>query len=315
MLCLGIESTAHTFAASLVDEREVHSDERSTYTTESGGMIPRELAEHHSETCREILNNALVKKPGLIAFSQGPGIGHALRIGATAARILSTIYKVPIVGVNHCIAHLEIARRLTGLEDPIMLYVSGGNTQVIGLESGRYRVFGETLDIGAGNMLDSFGRLAGMGFPAGPAIERAAAGGRYIELPYSVKGMDVSFTGILTKAKELMRKHGLADVCFSVQETAFAMLVEVSERAMAHTGKEELVVTGGVAANSRLQEMCRIMCEERGAVFRPIGKRYAVDNAAMIAHTGLVMHSSGHRTKNTGIKQRWRTDDVEVTWR
>jgi glycoprotease/Kae1 family metallohydrolase len=258
---------------------------------------------------------AALKRPELIAFSQGPGIGHALRVGAVAARTLSSKYGVPLIGVNHCIAHLEIARRLTGLDDPIMLYVSGGNTQVIGFESGRYRVFGETLDMGIGNMLDSFGREAGMGFPAGPEIENVAKGGRYIELPYSVKGMDVSFTGMLTKAKSLLKKQTLSDLCFSLQETAFAMLVEVSERAIAHTGKDQLILTGGVGANSRLQEMCRIMCEERDAKFIPIEKRYAVDNAAMIAHTGLVMHGAGCKTKDTSVKQRWRTDEVEVPWR
>lgn len=315
MLCLGIESTAHTFGVSLVDEGKIHSEERDSYTTERGGIIPRELAEHHTGVCVDLMEKAMVKKPDLVAFSQGPGMGHALRIGAVAARIVSLNYDVPLIGVNHCIAHLEIARRLTKLDDPIMLYVSGGNTQVIGFESGRYRVFGETLDIGVGNLLDAFGRSAGIGFPAGPEIERLAKGGKYIELPYSVKGMDVSFTGMLTKARALLKRHKLRDICFSLQETAFAMLVEVSERAVAHTGKEQLVLTGGVGANARLQEMCRIMCEERGAEFGAVEKRYAVDNAAMIAHTGLVMYRSGCRTHNTAIKQRWRTDEVEVTWR
>jgi N6-L-threonylcarbamoyladenine synthase len=315
MLCLGIESTAHTFAASLVSEKEVLSDERSSHTTEEGGMIPRELADHHTKVCLDVLKRAVAKKPDLVAFSQGPGIGHALRIGAVAARALSSKYSVPLIGVNHCVAHLEIARRLTGFEDPIMLYVSGGNTQVIGFESGRYRVFGETLDIGVGNLLDTFGRHAGIGFPAGAEIERLAKGGKYIELPYSVKGMDSSFTGMLTKVKTLLGKHSLQDICFSLQEVAFAMLIEVSERAMAHTGKEELVLTGGVGANSRLQQMCRIMCDERNADFKPIPKRYAVDNAAMIAHTGIVMHKAGCQTRNSAVKQRWRTDEVEVLWR
>jgi N6-L-threonylcarbamoyladenine synthase len=315
MLCLGIESTAHTFAASLVDEKEIISDERSSHTTEEGGMIPRELAEHHTKVYADIMKKAVVEKPDLVAFAQGPGIGHALRIGAVAARALSSKYTVPLIGVNHCVAHLEIARRFTGFEDPIMLYVSGGNTQVIGFESGRYRVFGETLDIGVGNLLDTFGREAGIGFPAGPEIEKLARGGKYIELPYSVKGMDVSFTGMLTKVKTLLGKHSLKDICFSLQEASFAMLVEVGERAIAHTGKGELVLTGGVGANSRLQEMCKIMCEERDAVFKAIPKKYAVDNAAMIAHTGLVMHRSGCETKNSAVKQRWRTDEVEVLWR
>jgi N6-L-threonylcarbamoyladenine synthase len=318
MLCLGIESTAHTFGVSLLDEKRIFSNERAVFTTTEGGMIPREISDHHVSVCADVIKRALNKrKPELIAFSQGPGIGHALRVGAVAARTMAIRFKAPIVGVNHCVAHLEIAKRFTGFKDPIMLYVSGGNTQVIGFETGRYRVFGETLDIGVGNLLDVFGRKIGLGFPAGPAIEKLARKGRrYIPLPYSIKGMDVSFTGMLTFLKSRLKKHKKEDLCHSLQETAFAMLVEVSERAMAHTKKDELVVTGGVAANERLQEMCQIMCEERGASYQPIPKEYCVDNAAMIAHNGLLMYSAGtkNRLSDTAIMQRWRTDDLDVNW-
>jgi N6-L-threonylcarbamoyladenine synthase len=302
----------------MVDEENIYSNEKAVYTTKEGGMIPREISDHHTSICADVITNALKgKKPELIAFSQGPGIGQALRVGAVAARALSIRFKIPLVGVNHCVAHLEIAKRLTGFNDPIMLYVSGGNTQVVGFESGRYRVFGETLDIGAGNLLDVFGRSIGLGFPAGPKIEELARDGkRYIKLPYSIKGMDVSFTGILTFMESQLKSYDTCDLCYSLQETVFAMLVEVSERAMAHTRKNELVVTGGVAANKRLQEMCQIMCSERGAAFKPIPISFCVDNAAMIAHTGLLMHKAGIRNAlpDTVINQRWRTDDVDALW-
>lgn len=319
MITLGIESTAHSFGVGILDGDDIITDERAVLKTESGGMVPRELGEHHATVCKNVIEKALSgKKPDLIAFSQGPGIGHALRVGAVAARSIAMKHNIPIIGVNHCIAHLEIARKLTGFKDPIMLYVSGGNTQIIGFESGRYRVFGETLDIGIGNLLDVFGRKLGLGFPAGPNIEKLAKKGKeFIELPYSVKGMDVSFTGILTKIGGMIGKHSLNDLCFSLQETSFSMLIEVSERAMAHTLKDELVITGGVAANKRLREMCGIMCDERGASFKPIEAKYCTDNGTMIAVLGKIMHESGSRQNidETAILQRWRTDDVDVTWR
>jgi N6-L-threonylcarbamoyladenine synthase len=317
-ITIGIETTAHTFGVGVMENDELVSEERDVSKTKKGGMIPKELSEHHASVCGDVISRALGKRiPDLVAFSQGPGIGHALRIGAVAARSLALKYDIPIIGANHCIAHLEIAKKLTGFSDPIMLYVSGGNTQVIGFESGRYRVFGETLDIGVGNLLDVFGRSLGLGFPAGPEIEKLAATGKsYIELPYSVKGMDISFTGILTKIEKIVNKNNKNDLCHSLQETVFSMLVEVSERAMAHTGKNELVVTGGVASNSRLQEMCRIMCEERGAEFRPIDRKYCTDNGSMIAVLGKIMFDSGYKQKiaDTKIIQRWRTDEVEVGW-
>jgi glycoprotease/Kae1 family metallohydrolase len=228
--------------------------------------------------------------------------------------------KKPLIGVNHCIAHLEVARFLTPAKDPVLLYASGANTQIIAYEAGKYRVFGETLDIGIGNFLDSFARALGLGFPGGPKIEKLALEGkRLVKLPYSVKGMDISLGGISTnlKAKIKSGEYSKEDLCFSVQETTFAMLVEVAERAMAHTGKGELVLGGGVACNKRLQEMCRIMCEERGAKAYFLENQYYVDNAAMIAMAGLEMHESGCSTDvlESAIRPNERTDDVAVTWR
>ena len=183
-------------------------------------------------------------------------------------------------------------------------------------EAGKYRVFGETLDIGAGNMLDVFARHIGLGFPGGPKIMRLAeAGKRYVELPYVVKGMDVSFGGILTNIKRKFdsRNYGKEDLCYSLQETVFAMLVEVAERAMAHTGKNELLLGGGVACNTRLQEMCRIMCEERGARLFVPERQFLIDNGAMISWLGILEYLKGARTavEKSAIKPYWRTDEIQ----
>ena len=327
---LGIESTAHTASAGVVrrgpdGEFEVVSIRSSAWSPPRGGIHPREAANDHAEKLPGLIRGALgearvgPRELSAVAFAQGPGLGPCLRTGASAARALSAVAGVPLVGVNHCVAHLEVGRALMGCEDPVLLYASGGNTQVIAYAAGRYRVFGETLDIGIGNMLDKYGRAAGLPFPSGPALERLARrGSRLLPLPYSVKGMDVAFSGMLTSALQ-MRADGAAaeDLALSLQEVAFAMLVEVAERAMAHVGRDELLLGGGVAANARLREMARLMAEGRGARAFVPEPRLCVDNGAMIAVLGAMMLAAGATTRleDSAVRQRFRTDEVEVTWR
>ncbi len=327
MIVLGIESTAHTFGVSIIDgeKKKVLSNVINGFTTKKGGMIPSQVADHHVGVYEQVLSDAIKKAEikisdiDLIAFSQGPGMGHCLRIGAFAAKTLSLKLKKPLIGVNHCIAHLEIGRMLTSAKDPVLLYASGANTQIIAYEGGKYRVFGETLDIGVGNFLDTFARELGLGFPGGPKVyELSLKSKNYVELPYVVKGMDVSFGGLLTNLKQKIKKGILhEDLCYSAQETAYSMLIEVAERAMAHTGKKELLLGGGVACNKRLQEMAKMMCEERGARCYILENQFNVDNAAMIAWLGYVQHESGMKTKieDAHILPYERTDDVKVIWR
>ncbi len=325
MICLGIEGTAHTIGIGIVDhDCRVLANVAKMIDGSKGGIHPREAANHHAENAVPLMQEAIAKASvrfddiGLVAFSQGPGLGPCLRTAATAARALSLSLGVDLVGVNHCVAHLEIGRKVTGCRDPTLLYASGGNTQVIAFSGGRYRVFGETLDVGIGNMIDKFGRSVGLPFPSGPQLEKLAREGKeLIDLPYSVKGMDVAFSGILTAATQLREKgKKLEDLCYSIQETCFAMLVEVTERAMAHVEKSEVLLGGGVVQNKRLQEMVRVMAEERGAkMFVPPGS-LCVDNGAMIAWTGYLMHKAGVKTRleDSAVKQRFRTDEVDVTW-
>ncbi len=324
MICLGIESTAHTFGVGIVEDKKILANERSIYVPKKGGIYPREAAEHHSNAAKQVLEKALqiakikLTDIDLIAFSQGPGLPPCLRIGGVAARVLALKMKIPIIGTNHCISHIEIGKLTTNAKDPVTLYVSGGNTQVIAFAEGRYRVFGETQDIGIGNALDQFARDCGLPHPGGPKIEALAKSGKYLKLPYVVKGMDLSFSGIVTEALRLHRQGTkLEDLCFSLQETCFAMLTEVTERAVAHTDKQEVLLTGGVAANTRLQQMLKIMCEERGAKFFVVPHEYAGDCGANIAYTGLLMHKSAKkpfRLIDTKIRPKWRTDDVEIKY-
>ncbi|MAH03165.1 UGMP family protein [Candidatus Pacearchaeota archaeon] len=328
MICLGIESTAHTFGIGIVKDGKVLSNIKRTYTTESGGIIPMESAKHHQENKNEIyfeaLDEASIKEGDIdvISFSQGPGLAPCLLEGMKFAKELTTKLKKSIVPVNHCIAHLEIGK-LTGAKNPVMLYVSGANTQIIAYEEGKYRIFGETLDIGVGNFIDNFARYLGIGFPGGPTIQKLAEKGEhYIELPYKVKGMDITLSGILTNLKQKVesKKYSTNDLAYSMQETIFAMLVETAERALAHTGKNELLLGGGVACNSRLQEMCKIMCKERKAKFFCPDNSLLQDNGAMIAYTGEILFNNGDYidVKDidiTDILPRQRTDDVEIKYK
>ena len=327
---LGIESTAHTFGVAVVRGGKILSNAKKAYTTQSGGIIPMEAAKYHRQN-REAIYQEAIEKSGIkegdidaIAISQGPGLAPCLLQGIEFAKEISKKLGKPIVPVNHCIAHLEIGKT-TGAKDPVMLYASGANTQIIAYAAGKFRVFGETLDIGIGNFIDTFARYAGIGFPGGPKIEKLAehrGDKSLIKLPYNVKGMDISLSGILTNLKQKLESgnHRIEDLAFSLQETTFAMLVEVSERALAHTGKKELLLGGGVACNKRLQDMCKIMCKERGARFFCPENQFLTDNAAMIAYLGEIMFKAGvevHVSKisELDIKPRQRTDDVEISWR
>ena len=329
MLSLGIEGTAHTIGVGIVedvnDRCRILANIIKTYQPEKGGIHPREAANHHAKYVAQVIRKAFdsagiePEEIDLVSFSQGPGLGPCLRTCATAARALSLSLKKPLVGVNHCIAHLEIGRGTTDCEDPVLLYVSGGNTQVIAFANRRYRVFGETLDIGVGNLLDKLGRYMHLPFPSGPVIERLAKEGeKLLDLPYTVKGMDVAFSGMLTSAQNYYDSgERVEDICFSVQEIAFSALVEVTERAMAHVGKGEVLLGGGVARNRRLREMVNTMAKERGARSFVPRDDLCVDNGAMIAWTGLLMYKSGVTTKveESFIDQRFRTDEVDVRWR
>ncbi len=324
MISLGIEGTAEKTGVGIVDdEGNILSSVGNQLFPKEGGIHPREAAEHHAYWIPKLIPQA-VEEAGIdltdvdfISFSQGPGLGPALRTVATAARTLSLSLKIPIVGVNHCIGHVEIGKLDTGAINPVSLYVSGGNSQVIAFESGRYRIFGETLDIAVGNCFDHFGRETGLGHPGGPVIEKLALNGSYVDLPYSVKGMDFSFSGLLSAAlRAFKRGVPIEDICFSLQETAFGMLVEVTERALAHTDKNEVLLCGGVSANSRLREMLKIMADEHYANFYMPNMKYCGDNGAMIAWLGQLTNKYFGTVdiKDTHIIQRYRTDEVDVPW-
>lgn len=320
MIALGIESTAHTFGVGIVSEEgEVLANVYDAFKSETGGMRPFEVAEHHSKVAVQVIKEALkeagisLNEVDLIGFSRGPGIGQPLQIGAIVARSLAKTIGKPLVGVNHPLAHVEIGRKVAKSYDPVALYVSGGNTQVITHSGDRYVVLGETLDIGIGNAQEKLGREVGLPFPAGPHLDRIE--GNWISLPYVVKGMDLSFSGLVTEAIRRIRKgERKEDVLWSFMEVAFSMLIEVAERALAMTGKEDLLLVGGVAASPRLRRKAEIMCRERGVNLKTIPPKLARDNGAMIAWTSILAYKvfGANELEDTFVLPNWRIDDI--TW-
>uniref|UniRef100_T1JNZ2 N(6)-L-threonylcarbamoyladenine synthase n=1 Tax=Strigamia maritima TaxID=126957 RepID=T1JNZ2_STRMM len=296
------------------------------------GFLPRDTAAHHRNNILTVLKEALneaeisPEEIDVICYTKGPGMGSPLVSVAVVVRTISQLWGKPIVGVNHCIGHIEMGRLITKAENPTVLYVSGGNTQIIAYSQRRYQIFGETIDIAVGNCLDRFARVLKLSNDPSPGynIEKMAERGqKFFPIPYTVKGMDVSFSGLLSYIEEKVPKllkseeYTPEDLCFSLQETIFAMLIETTERAMAHCGSKEVLIVGGVGCNLRLQEMIGKMCEERGAKLFATDERFCIDNGAMIAHAGALMFTSGHTTplEETTCTQRYRTDEVEVTWR
>jgi len=333
VVAIGFEGSANKLGIGIIRDGEVLSNPRHTYITPPGeGFLPRDTAQHHRAWALTILGQALKEanlKPqdiDVVCYTKGPGMGAPLVSTAIVARTVALLWKKPIIGVNHCVGHIEMGRLITGADNPTVLYVSGGNTQVISYLQGRYRIFGETIDIAVGNCLDRFARVLKLSNDPSPGynIEQLAKKGeKFVELPYVVKGMDVSFSGLLSFIED--RAPGLIergectaeDLCFSLQETVFAMLVEITERAMAHCDSNEVLICGGVGCNIRLQQMMEKMCEERGGKLFATDMRFCIDNGAMIAQAGWEMFRSGQTTdfEDTTCTQRYRTDEVQVTWR
>lgn len=358
-LSLGIEGSANKIGVGVVDQTgAVLSNVRETYITPPGtGFLPRETAIHHSQHVLQLVQRALQEAGvapadiDIISYTKGPGMGGPLSVGCTVAKTLSLLWGRPLVGVNHCVGHIEMGRVVTQSANPVVLYVSGGNTQVIAYADHRYRIFGETIDIAVGNCLDRVARLLGISNDPAPGynIEQKAKKGKvYLRLPYTVKGMDMSFSGLLSyveqlvyhpqftemdvcnlsdrkrKAPPMTHEHlrpgetfNTDDICFSLQETIFAMLIEVTERAMSQIKASDVLIVGGVGCNERLQAMMQQMAAERGGRCYDMDQRYCIDNGCMIAYAGLLQFLSGSFTAMTDatITQRFRTDEVYVGWR
>ncbi len=325
MAVMGIESSAHTLGVGIVDNGKILANERRMYKISNKGIVPSTVADFHSGNVYGAIRDAIkashirLEDISAIGYTRGPGLGACLRIGYLAAYSISSELKIPIIPINHGVAHIEIARHLNKFKDPLALYVSGGNSQILGIVEEPYRhyhIYGETFDMGVGNMLDSFARKAGMNPAWGSSVAKAAEFGSYIRMPYTVKGMDFTFSGLMTNAIAMLKKFSIHDVSYSLQETAFSMLCEATERAMMLTGKSELLICGGVAQSFRLREMLSTIAQSHNGKFGFAPNEYNADNGAMIALVAEKMHNGKYvsRQKNLDVKQRYRVDEAKITW-
>lgn len=334
MVCLGIESTAHTIGVGVCESSSgkirVLANAKRLYRSPQGvGIIPRVAADHHSEFFAPVLREALstagvsLHDIDLFSFSRGPGIGQCLRVSCAGAKFLASKQGKPILGINHCQAHLEISRGLLGMQDPLYVYVSGANTQLITENQGmlrekaqfsqpRFSVLGETLDMGLGNLFDVFAREAKFEYPHGSEVARLADQGEYFPLPYTVKGMNFAFAGLLTSAVREIGRRKTEDICRSLMETSFAEICEAAERALCLTGKNEVTVCGGVAQNRMFCGMLSKVCDGQSSRFGVVAPEYNADNGAMIAYTALLERERGKREKISELKPDgyWRIDQV-----
>lgn len=333
---LGIESTSHTLGVGIVGysngEVSFLANVYSQYKPTSGGIHPRESFAHHINVGHKVISRALEEsgtKLGEIdvfAVAVGPGLGPCLRVGASLARFLAAYFNKPVAPVNHAIAHIEIGKLVSGMKDPVVVYISGGNTMIVIQREHQYRVFGETLDIPLGNLLDTFAREVGIAPPYivgdNHAIDVCSEWGeKYVDLPYTVKGCDLSFSGLLTAALKVAKtatkdKKSLGDVCMSLRETAFNMLIEVTERALMLSGKKSLLVVGGVASNKVLRSKLEQVAKFYGVNYYGTPPEIAGDNGLMIAYTGLLHYLYGklNRPEEVKVKQRFRLDEGTYPW-
>ncbi|KAL8723450.1 MAG: hypothetical protein Q9225_000281 [Loekoesia sp. 1 TL-2023] len=349
MIALGLEGSANKLGVGVIlhppkgGPAQILANIRHTFVSPPGeGFLPKDTAKHHRTWVVRLVKQALteagitVDDVDCICYTKGPGMGAPLQSVAVSARMLSLLWNKKLVGVNHCVGHIEMGREITGALNPVVLYVSGGNTQVIAYASQRYRIFGEALDIAVGNCLDRFARTLNISNHPAPGynIEQMAKKGKHLlDLPYTVKGMDCSFSGILASidilaarlekdpfgwkdevTEEIITRE---DLCFSLQETVFSMLVEITERAMAHVGSNQVLIVGGVGCNERLQQMMGRMAKDRGGSVYATDERFCIDNGIMIAHAGLLAYKTGFTTllEDSTCTQRFRTDEVLVKWR
>ena len=324
---LGIEGTAHTCGIGIVDSsNNIIGEARSTFSPKTGGIHPRESSQFISNILPKMLKKAIDKADvklteiSAVAFSQGPGLGPCLRATATGARAFSLAIKRPLIGVNHALAHIELGIELCHIESPLILYTSGWNTQLISYADHQYHILGETQDIAIGNCIDTVARAIGYDYAlAGPIVEQEAKKGtKLLNLPYSVKGTSLSYSGLATSAiRQYTEYHEEPyNICYSLQEIGFAMLAEVTEKALILSGEKTLLLTGGVAANERLQKMLQDVAEENNAHLASVPKNLAGDNGVKIAIAGRKFWEAQISTSipESYIKPRWRIDDIYIPW-
>jgi len=344
MRILGIETSCDDTAAAIYDrDAGLIAHRLATQITVHepfGGVVPELAARDHIRTLLPLIDH-LIKgpenrgaRPDAIAYTAGPGLAGALLVGASVAAGLARAWGVPALGIHHMEGHL-LAPFLEP-EPPaaplLALLVSGGHTMLVDVEAvGAYRILGQSLDDAAGEAFDKTAKLLGLGFPGGPAIARAAADGRpgRFELPRPLTrkpGLDFSFSGLKTQVRAVateargrdgeLDRQTVADLARAFEDAVVDTLVIKCLRALRHTGRRRLVVSGGVGANARLRAQLRRAAGEAGAqVFYP-RPELCTDNGAMIAYAGFLRASGALPAPPAAadggfeIRPRWSLEEI-----
>ena len=305
-LVLGVETSCDETAAALVlGGNDVISSVVSSQIdlhAEFGGVVPEVASRAHLESLNPVVARAIVEggidasRIDAVACTVGPGLIGALLVGVSAAKALALAWDVPFVGVNHLEAHLYAAF----LEDQtlqfplVVLLVSGGHTMLVEMrDHGDYRLLGRTIDDAAGEAFDKVARFLDLGYPGGPAIDRASDAGDpdAIRFPRAMMddGLDFSFSGLKTSVVNYVRREpdvASVDVAASFQQAVVDVLVHKARRAAREVGATGIVLGGGVAANRLLRTEIAAACAADGiAAFLP-SREMCTDNAAMIAAAG-----------------------------
>ena len=301
-LIMGIESSCDETACAIVKGgREVIANVVASQIKiheEYGGVIPEIAAREHLEAINVVIDEALkqagVKGEDITAFSAtvGPGLVGCLLVGMNAAKTMSLVYDKPFIGVNHLNAHLAANFIDTELKPPfIALLVSGGHTQIIKVSSySDMEIIGETIDDAVGEAYDKVARLIGLPYPGGPKLDKLAQEGNphAFKLPEAkVGGYDFSFSGLKTAVLRLVKSFDgkempVKDICASFQECVSSTLLKKVKNALIETGYKQVVLAGGVAANSEIRKKIFALKNEGYKVFAPVMK-YCTDNASMVA--------------------------------
>jgi N6-L-threonylcarbamoyladenine synthase len=322
---------------------------------EYGGVVPELASRDHVRRViplvRQVMRAADVSLDQIsaIAYTQGPGLGGALLVGASVANALAYALGIPTIGIHHLEGHLLSPL----LSDPapdfpfVALLVSGGHTQLMRVDGvGRYTLLGETLDDAAGEAFDKSAKLLGLGYPGGPALAKLAAKGRpgLYKLPRPMQhsgDLDFSFSGLKTAVLTLVKQSCFphpnplpqagegtneslrelqiieqtkADIACAVQEAIVDVLASKARAALAHTGLDQLVVAGGVGANQLLRNrLSKDIGKRGGKVFYP-DLEFCTDNGAMIAFAGALRLAQQQRERDYrfNVKPRW--DLAEITY-
>lgn len=323
---LAIESSCDDTAAAVLRNNKVLSNVVATQKIheEYGGVVPELASRAHQQNIVPVVNQALreanidKKQLNAIAYTKGPGLMGSLLVGASFAKSLAFSLDIPLIEVNHMQAHILAHFIDEGQQKPnfpfLALTISGGHTQIVKVSSYfELEILGQTIDDAVGEAFDKSAKILGLPYPGGPLVDTYAQQGNPNAFTFTkpkVKPLDFSFSGLKTailyfvqKQTELnpdFVKENLEDICASIQFTIVDYLMDKLKNAVNHTGINEIVIGGGVSANSGIRTALKNKQKTKGWITHIPKFEYCTDNAAMIGIVGyLAFKENTYKTTNS----------------